>query len=96
MAKARINFYSVDRGQATIEAVLLVIVLIGAFTLATNTIREKQIVQKFTNKSVESVKNMAEYGSWRQECKPAKGPGRARAAQCHPNSIGRALSSDPK
>ena len=96
MAKARINFYSDRRGQATIEAVLLVTVLIGAFMLATKTMRDKQVMQNMTNKSVASIKNMSEYGSWKQECKPAKGAGSAKAAQCHPNSIVRALSSDPK
>ncbi len=96
MAKARINFYSDHRGQATIEAVLLITVLLGVFSLATKTIRDKQYVQNLTNKSVKSVKHMSEYGSWKDECKPAKGSGRANAAKCHPNSIVRALSSDPK
>jgi len=85
-----------NSGQATIEAVLLTTLLVGIFMLATKTLREKQVVQNMTNKSVASVKNMSEYGSWRQECKPAKGSGSAKAAMCHPNSIVRALSSDPQ
>jgi hypothetical protein len=96
MAKARINFLFNDRGQATIESVLLAIVLVGAFLLATKTLREKEVVQKMTNNSVKSIKHMSEYGSWKEECKPAKGSGSAKAALCHPNSIVRSLSSDPK
>ncbi len=83
-------------GQASIEAVLLVVILIGAFLFATKTMKEKQVLQKFTTDSVGRVKNMAEYGTWRESCKPLSGTGGEKAANCHPNSINRALSSSPE
>ena len=99
MAKARINFKIKvllnSKAQASVEAVLLAVVLVGAFMFATKTMREKQVLQSFTNKSVKSINHMSEYGTWRDECKPTKGPGNATASKCHPNSIARALSSDP-
>ncbi len=95
MAKGRIkNFFS-ESGQATIETVLLATILIGVFMFATKTMRDKKIVQKLTQKSVSSIKNMSEFGSWKDVCK-SKGSSSTTAAQCHPNSIVRALSSDPK
>jgi hypothetical protein len=93
--KIRNNLIINNKAQATIEAVLLAVVLLSAFFLCTKTMREKQFLQKFTNKSVKSINHMSEYGTWRDECKPAKGPGNATASKCHPNSIARALSSDP-
>ncbi len=96
MEATRLNFCSDQRGQATIESVLLIFVMVTIFMFATKTMREKQILQKMTNKSVTLVKHMSEYGSWKDECKPAKGPGNGKAALCHPNSIARALSSDPQ
>lgn len=85
-----------NSGQATIEAVLLVIVLIGAFMFATNKMKEKQILQNFTTASVGRVKTMTEYGTWREACKPISGGGGEKAANCHPNSINRSLSSAPQ
>jgi hypothetical protein len=96
MEAPRLNLCSKNGGQATIEAVLLATVMVGVFMFATKTLREKQVVQKMTNKSVTLVKHMSEYGSWKDECKPAKGSSTAKAALCHPNSIARALSSDPQ
>ncbi len=84
------------RGQATIESVLLATVLVGAFLLATKTLKEKQTLQKFTTSSVGRVKTMAEYGTWREACKPLSGGGGEKAANCHPNSINRSLSSAPE
>jgi len=87
-----------EKGQATIEAVLLAIILTGAFMAATQRLREKQTVQKFAEKSVGYVKNMSTYGTWKEGCKPlgAGGSGSVKLANCHPNSINRALSSAPE
>jgi hypothetical protein len=85
-----------NSGQATIEAVLLATILIGGFLFATKTMQDKEVLQKFTTTSVGRVKNMAEYGTWRESCKPIAGSGSERAANCHPNSINRALSSAPE
>lgn len=90
------NFIFNQKGQASIEAVLLATVLVGAFLYATKTMQEKQVLQKFTTSSVGRVKNMAEYGTWRESCKPIAGIGGEKAANCHPNSINRALSSAPE
>lgn len=83
------------RGQFAIEAVLLATVLVGAFLLGIKTLKDKQSIQKLTDGSVARVKNMAEYGTWRETCKPIKGSGQERTVNCHPNSINRALSSAP-
>ena len=85
-----------ERGQASIEAVLLATVLVGVFLYATKTMQQKQVLQKFTTSSVGRVKNMAEFGTWRESCKPLAGAGGEKAANCHPNSINRALSSSPE
>jgi hypothetical protein len=79
-----------------IEAVLLMTLFVGVFAFAMNLIRDKQIVQKITDTSVTKVKNLSEYGTWKQDCKAMKGGSSQTAANCHPNSINRALSSDPQ
>lgn len=86
-----------QRGQATIEAVLLVMVLLGFFAFATKQLREEKVVQNFTDKSMVSLKNMASYGTWKEGCKPlgATGSTGLKRANCHPNSINRAISSAP-
>lgn len=85
-----------SKGQLAIEAVLLMTILVGAFLLVTKQIRESGSLQKFSDVSVTKVKNMSEYGTFRQVCKAVKGSASQTAANCHPNSINRALSSDPQ
>lgn len=85
-----------NSGQASVEAVLLATVMVGAFLFATKKMKEQQYVQKFTTASVGRVKNMSEFGTWREACKPLSGSGGERAANCHPNSINRSLSSAPE
>lgn len=94
--KIKIKFFS-NRGQFAIEAVLLATIFVGVFLLAIKTLKEKQSIQKLTDGSVSYVGRMAQYGTWREACKPIKGgSGRPEtAANCHPNSINRALSSKP-
>lgn len=85
-----------NRGQLAVEAVLLMTLFMGVFAFSIKLIRDKQIVQKLTETSVAKVKNMSEYGTWKQDCKAMKGGSSQTAANCHPNSINRALSSDPQ
>lgn len=84
-----------QKGQFAIEAVLLMTILVGLFLFLTKTMKEKQMLQNFTDKSVANLKNMSVQGTWKAECKPIKGSGRERGGNCHPNSINRSLSSDP-
>ncbi|MBC7754579.1 MAG: hypothetical protein H7Z71_10100 [Moraxellaceae bacterium] len=85
-----------NKGQFAIEAVLLMTLFIGIFAASMNTLKKKQFVQKLTDTSVAKVKNLSEYGTWKQNCKAMKGGSSQTAANCHPNSINRALSSDPQ
>ncbi len=85
-----------SKGQFAIEAVLLMTLFAGVFALTMKLIRDKQIIQNLTDTSVTKVKNMSEYGTWKSECKSMKGGSSQTAANCHPNSINRALSSDPQ
>lgn len=88
---------SSELGQATIEAVLLIVVLLAFFAFATKQLREEKVIQNFTDKSTVSLKNMASYGTWKEGCKPlgATGSSGLKRANCHPNSINRAISSAP-
>jgi hypothetical protein len=95
--KFKIIHYKLNNcGQLAIEAVLLMTLFIGIFSASMKYLRDKQVIQNLTTKSVGKVKNMAEYGTWKQECKAIKGGSSQTAANCHPNSINRALSSDPQ
>ncbi len=84
-----------SQGQATIEAVLLATILVSGFLFATQKMQEKKFLENFATASVGRVKNMTEYGTWRESCKPISGAGGEKAANCHPNSINRSLSSAP-
>ena len=98
-SKRRIKNIFSEKGQATIEAVLLAIVLTGAFLAAKQELHKNKTVQKLAEKSVGYVKNMSTYGTWKQTgCKPLGSSGSAslKFANCHPNSINRALSSAPE
>lgn len=84
-----------NKGQIAIESVLLMTILLGAFTLVSNTIREKQLVSKMVAKPMESVKAMTAYGTWKADGCIAPGKPKQTIGKCHPNSIARSLSSDP-
>lgn len=85
-----------NKGQLAVEAVLLMTVLLGAFALLTKHLKERETIQNLTETSVKHMRYMSQQGTWNEECRPIKGPGRERAGNCHPNSINRALSSDPQ
>ncbi len=84
-----------EKGQIAIEAVLLATVLMAFFMVVKNRLQSQQVFQKITTSSASRVKHMAEYGTWRDVCKPVAGSGSEKAANCHPNSINRSLSSAP-
>lgn len=92
----RKKFLKNNKGQFAIEAVLLMVVAMGAFLLVVKELRQREFIQKLTDSSVAKVKNLSEYGTWKQDCKAIKGSASQTAANCHPNSINRALSSDPQ
>ncbi len=83
-----------NSGQFAVEAVLLMSVLVGLFLALTNYAREKQLVQNLVQKPIERVGRMAAFGTWNKDC-VAPGKAKLSPAKCHPNSIARALSSDP-
>lgn len=84
-----------EKGQIAIEAVLLASVLMAFFMVLKNQLQSKQVFQKITTSSATRIKHMAEYGTWKDVCKPVAGGGQEKAANCHPNSINRSLSSAP-
>lgn len=85
-------------GQFAIEAVLLMFVLAAMFLAVKNKLQERQVLQNLTNKSVGSLKKMTEYGTWKDECRSKAGGGATAytLAACHPNSMHRAISSNPQ
>lgn len=84
-----------QKGQIAIESLLLATILVAFFLALKNQLQSKQIFQKLTTSSALKVKHMAEYGTWKDICKPVSGSGSEKAANCHPNSINRSLSSAP-
>lgn len=85
-----------NKGQFAIEAVLLMVIFMSVFAASMKYLRDKEFLQTLTDRSVTKIKNMAEYGTWQEQCKALKGGSSQTAANCHPNSINRALSSDPQ
>ncbi len=94
--KATHSFYKNQKGQFAIEAVLLMSILFGAFIALTNYAKEKQFMNKLLQKPMARVGRMAAYGTWNDECTAQGKSKKISLGKCHPNSIGRALSSDPK
>ena len=91
-----ILFVSNKKGQFAIEAVLLMTILIGAFLVLTKTAREKAWMAQLVSKPMTRVATMSGYGTWQEKC---LGQGKSTSqslGKCHPNSIHRSLSSDPK
>jgi hypothetical protein len=84
-----------QKGQIAIESLLLATILVAFFLALKNQLQSRQVFQKLTTTSAQKVKHMAEYGTWKDLCKPVSGSGSEREANCHPNSINRSLSSAP-
>ena len=85
-----------ERGQFAIEAVLLMALLIGSFMFVTGIVKEKKMIQKLFSGPVKSIRNMTGFGTFRESCEGlGANKKKQNLSQCHPNSISRALSSDP-
>jgi hypothetical protein len=84
------------KGQFAIEAVLLMTVLLGAFLVLANGIKNKNMVGNLLEKPMERLSTMAGYGTWQSECTGQGKTAKQTLGKCHPNSIHRSLSSDPK
>ncbi|MBC7740838.1 MAG: hypothetical protein H7061_01480 [Bdellovibrionaceae bacterium] len=85
-----------NRGQMAIEAVLLMTVLLGGFLFITKYAREKQLLQNLFDTPIKRIGTMAGYGTWKEECAAVGKPAKQSLGKCHPNSIHRSLSSNPK
>ena len=88
-----------NKGQIAIESVLLMTILLGCFVAVTNHARDKKLISNLVSKPVQSLAIMAGYGVWKSPdnsgCKAPGKPG-VSIGKCHPNSIARSLSSNPK
>lgn len=94
--KSKLSSLRNQRGQFAIEAVLLMAVLIGTFMFVTGVIKEKKMVAKLFGGPVKSMRNMTGFGTFRESCEGlGANKKKQNLSQCHPNSISRALSSDP-
>lgn len=94
--ESKISSLRDQRGQFAIEAVLLMALLIGTFMFVTGIIKEKKMIAKLFSGPIGSVRNMTGYGTFREACEGlGANKRRQNLSQCHPNSVSRALSSDP-
>lgn len=88
-----------NKGQFAIESVLLMTILLGVFLAVTNYAKQKNLLANLVEKPVQSLAIMAGFGVWKSGdgtgCKAPNKP-KVTLGKCHPNSISRSLSSDPK
>ena len=90
-----------NRGQIAIESVLLMVVLLGAFMAVTNYAQKNNLLANLVQKPMQSLSIMVGFGVWKSAdattgCRaPGSGAG-VSIGKCHPNSIARSLSSNPK
>lgn len=85
-----------SKGQFAIEAVLLMTVLLGIFLAAVDQLKSKNVLANFVTKPMTRVSNMVGYGTWQNECVGQGKSKKQSLGKCHPNSIQRSLSSNPK
>ncbi len=89
-----------NRGQFAIESVLLMTVLVGAFMALSNYAQSKNLMATLVEKPLQSLAIMTGYGVWKSGDAGGgcKAPGRSAVTlgKCHPNSISRSLSSNPR
>jgi hypothetical protein len=83
------------KGQAAIESILLLVVLVGMFLALSKTFKEKQLIAKMVSRPIQNIATMTAYGTWKSDGCTAPGKTRQTIGKCHPNSISRSLSSDP-
>lgn len=88
-----------NKGQMAIESVLLMTVLLSVFLAVTNYAKSKNLLANLVEKPVQSVGIMTGFGVWKSGdgsgCKAPNKPS-VTLGKCHPNSIARSLSSNPK
>ena len=80
------SFLKNQKGQFAIEAVLLMLITIGALAWATNQIREGNYLAKLIGGPWGKVSGMIECGVWSTPVK---------ARPFHPNQLNRSLTLDP-
>ncbi len=85
-----------NKGQVAIESVLLMTILLGGFLVLTNGIRQRQLLSKLVQGPMKNLAAMTAYGTWNADGCTAPGKSKVTIGKCHPNSIERSLSSDPK
>ena len=95
------KFISNIRGQIAIESVLLMVILLGAFMVVTNYARDKKLLSNLVQKPMQSLKIMVGFGVWKSSdaatgCRAPGSSAGVSIGKCHPNSIARSLSSNPK
>lgn len=76
-----------NKGQFVIEAILLIVVLLGVFMLTTRTLREQKVFQKLIAGNWPKISGMAENGVWED---PSTG------RKKHPNQLDRSWTYDPQ
>lgn len=79
-----------EKGQLVVEAVLLIIVMMGAALLLTSKLREMEFVQGLTSKPWAMLSGMIECGVWKPCGKSSP------AAGLHPSTSNRVSSLDTK
>ena len=66
-----------QQGQSIVEAVLLMVVLVGVATLVTTQLKENEVASKLVSTPWEKLDNMIRYGTWEVD--------RDAALSNHPN-----------
>lgn len=77
---------SSQRGQMTVEAVLIMMIMVSFFTLARREIASRNLLQQLVTGPWSYIQGMAENGVWAQ---PEAGK------KIHPNVFGRRASPEP-
>ena len=95
--KFRLN----NKGQIAIESVLLMVILLGVFMAVTNYARKKKLISELVQKPMQSLAIMTGFGVWKSAdatigCRAPGSSAGVSIGKCHPNSIARSLSSNPK
>lgn len=90
-----------NKGQIAIESVLLMVILLGVFAALTKYARDKQLLSGLVQKPMQSLAIMAGLGVWKSPdatigCRAPGSSAGVSIGKCHPNSIARSLSSNPK
>lgn len=79
-----------QRGQAIVEYILLMVVLIGVFGAIMNILKGNDLATRFTSAPWEKINGMIQCGNWVGCGVNQTAPG------VHPNTQNRVLTLDPK